>query len=503
MGQLNPNRAGLMQRRSFRRLAQFVVLTMVVWGLVLIGFDRTPALAEQPRHYTELEFPPLPELQIPDYEQFELANGLTVYLMEDHELPLVGGTFLVHTGDRLDPPDKVGLATIVGGVMRSGGSDRFPADELNAFLEQRAASIESGISLTYGSARFNALIEDLPTVFERFTDVVRNPAFPPDKIDLLKQQLRGVIARRNDNPDAIANREFDKLIYGESSPYARTMEYQTLDNITREDVLAFHQRYFHPNNMLLGLVGDFDAAEMRSLVEATLGDWTAGPDLEPTEALPPVTQAKEGGVYVVDKPQLTQSSVMIGHLGGTADSPDYAALTVMNRVLNGLGGRLLNEVRSRQGLAYSAYAVWSAPYDYPGMFIAGGQTRSETTVPFVEATLSEIEKIRREPITADELAQAQDSVINSFVFNFQSPGQTLVRVLNYDFFDYPKDFIFQYRHAVEATTAESVQKAAETHLDPEKLVTLIVGNTTEIQPPLTVLDAGDTVIPLDVTIPSP
>ncbi|MEB3211454.1 MAG: insulinase family protein, partial [Leptolyngbyaceae bacterium] len=209
------------------RWIRFISLMLIVLGLLTAGMDRKPAWAQEALHYTELEFPPLPELTIPDYERFQLENGLTVYLMEDHELPLVGGQLLVHTGDRLEPADEVGLATIVGEGMRLGGSTEFPADDLNEFLEQRAASIESGIDTTSGSVSFNTLISDLPDVFERFVSVAHYPAFPDDKLELIKNQIRGSIARRNDDPGSIAQREFNKLIYGADSPYARTAEYAT------------------------------------------------------------------------------------------------------------------------------------------------------------------------------------------------------------------------------------------------------------------------------------
>jgi zinc protease len=490
------------------RWLRFVSLTLVVLGLLTIGIDRKPALAQEALHYTELEFPPLPELTIPEYERFQLENGLTVYLMEDHELPLVGGELMVHTGDRLEPDDKVGLTTIVGSGMRLGGSTDFPADSLNEFLEQRAASIESSIGSTSGSVSFSSLKADLPEVFERFVSVAHHPVFPEDKIALLKSQIEGGIARRNDDPGDIARREFNKLIYGAASPYARTAEYSTLANITRTDVVAFHQQYFQPSNMMLSVYGDFDSADMRSLIESTFRSWQDLPDTAPMpfpspDTLAPVTQQTQGGVFFVDQPQLTQSSVLFGHLGGQLDNPDYPALTVMNQVLNGLGGRLLNEVRSRQGLAYSVYAFWVARYDYPGIFIAGGETRSDATVPFVESTIEEIEAIQQAPITEAELAQAKDSVMNSFVFNFQSPSQVLSRVTTYDFYDYPEDFIFQYRRAVEATTVKDIQRVAKAYLKPEKLVILVVGNDEAIAPPLSALTNGKDVVTLDVSIPEP
>jgi zinc protease len=459
-----------------------------------------PAIAETPKHYTELKFSPPPEIRVPDYTRFQLKNGMTVYLMEDHELPLVSGTAIVRTGDRFEPANQIGLGELTGTVMRSGGTQKRTADQLNQLLEQRAAVIETGISTTAGSAGFNTLTEDLPEVFDLFAEVIQQPAFAPDKLAIAKVQLQGGIARRNDDPNGIVGREFQKLIYGNESPYARTVEYSTIANISRNDLIQFYQRSFRPNQILLGIVGDFDPKQMRSSIEAKFGTWNPQIQAIPTQ-LPPVSQAKQGGIFFVNQPQLNQSYIEMGHLGGQLNSPDYPALSVMEDVLSGFGRRLFNEVRSRQGLAYSVGASWSAQFDHPGVFIASGETRSQATVPFIQSVQKEIDRIRKEPISADELAFAKDTVLNSFIFNFQDPGQTLSRLLRYEYYGYPKNFIFQYRKAVEATTIADVQKAAQKYLQPEKLVTLVVGNEKEIQPSLSSL--GQPVTAIDITIPKP
>ncbi|GAB4147762.1 MAG: pitrilysin family protein [Cyanobacteria bacterium J069] len=488
----------VLRLKWLRRLAWGAIAPLLLLGLWLVP---SPVRAAPALHYDQLTFPPLPPVQLPNYTQFELDNGLIVYLVEDHELPLVSGTASFRVGGRWEPADKVGLSGITGEVMRSGGTQIHPADDLNALLERRAAYVETGIGSAVGNASFYALSEDLSEVFGLFAEVIRQPAFAPDKLALVKSQRRGFIARRNDDPDDIARREFYKLIYGAQSPYARTTEYATLDSIQRDDVIAYHRTYFHPNNMLLGIVGDFDSAQMRSLIEAQFGDWQRNPELDNPEfdPLPPVAQAQSGGIFLIDQPQLTQSSVLIGHLGGQLTDPDYAPMTVLNDVLNGFGGRLVNEVRSRQGLAYVVYAYWSPQFDYPGLFVGGGQTRSDATVPFIQSLQSEIEKVRTTLVSEDELKQAKDSALNAFVFNFETPGQTLSRLLRYEYYGYPKDFIFQYQKQVEATTAADILRAAQTYLQPDKLVTLVVGNAAAIQPPLTTL--GSTPQPIDITIP--
>lgn len=478
-----------------------ILMIFLVFMLVFLS----PVKAEQAKHYTDLKLPPLPEIKIPEYTRYQLDNGLTVFLMEDHELPLVSGQALIKTGDRLEPASQVGLAGIMGEVMRSGGTKIHPADQLNELLEFRAAAVESSVDNDIGSVSFSSLTEDLPEVFGLFVEVLREPIFPQDKIDLAKNQRRGMIARRNDDPNQISLREFQKLIYGSESPYARTLEYHHLDNISRQDLVKFYQTYFHPNNIILGIVGDFNPTEMRSLIQKYLGDWKPSPKVATINQSPPVlvNPAKPGGVFFVNQPQLTQSYVQMGHLGGQLNSPDHTALSVLNGVLNGFGGRMFNKVRSAKGLAYSIYAYWSPRFDYPGIFLAGGQTRSEATVPFIQAILSEIAQIRREPISEDELNYAKDSTLNSFVFNFQSPGQILSRLMRYEYYNYPQDFIFQYQKGVEATTIADVQRVAEKYLQPEQIVTLVVGNEAQIQPPLSSLNPATTVTSIDISIPEP
>lgn len=483
-----------------KNLRQVGWIGLVLVTILLVSIVRTPAASATAKHYTDLEFAPLKEVQLPDYERYQLKNGMVVYLMEDRELPLVSGTAIVKTGQRLEPSEKVGLADLVGTLMRSGGSELHPADRLNQILEAKAALVETSIDSSSGVASFDALSEDLEEVFSLFAEVIRSPAFPQNKLELAKNQQKGAIARRNDDPNDIASREFQKLLYGKDSPYARTVEYATLDNIEREDIINFYLTSFYPDRTILGIVGDFDSTAMKALIEKAFGDWQPAKS-ESAITIPSASQKQKSGVFLVDRPDLTQSNILLGHIGGQLDSPDYPALTVLNGVLNGYGGRLFNNIRARQGLAYSVYGVWSARYDYPGMFIAGGQTRSETTTPLIKSVFSEIDRMRTTLITKEELDYAKESILNSFVFNFQKPEQTLSRLLRYEYFDYPKDFIFQYQKGVKDTEIQDVQRVAQTYLQPEQIITLVVGNGNEIQPPLSSL--GQEVKTVDITIPRP
>ncbi len=482
--------------------SKLFLFVLVIVTCLTVLLSKPPAVVAAAKHYDELTFPPLPEINLPEYSRYQLDNGMTVYLMEDHELPLVGGSAFIKTGSRFEPADQTGLASLTGEMMRSGGTQSHSADELNQLLEQKAASVETSIGGTSGGASFNALSEDLETVFGLFAEVVQEPIFAPEKLAVAKTQARGSISRRNDDPSDILSREFQKLVYGENSPYARTVEYETLSNISREDLIEFHQKYIHPQEMILGIYGDFDSEQMRLLIADLFGDWNP-PMTAKNPSLPTVSQAKTGGIFFVEQPQLNQSYIQLGHLGGELNNPDYPELSVMNGVLNGFGGRLFNNVRSRQGLAYSVYGYWGVNYDYPGVFRAGGQTRSDATVPLIQSVLSEIKKIQNQPITPEELSYAKESTLNSFIFNFASPDQTLSRLMRYEYYGYPADFIFQYRNEVEATTIADVQRVAKQYLKPDNLVTLVVGNQSNIEPPLTSLGDSPKITAIDITIPEP
>jgi zinc protease len=332
--------------------------------------------------------------------------------------------------------------------------------------------------------------------------VIQQPAFTSEKVDLIKSQYRGSIARRNNDPDDVTTREFRKLIYGDESPFARMVEYSDIDNISRDDVVDFYQTAIQPRGTILGISGDFDAAQMKALIEEFFADWSPSVRAKANVEVPQVKQ-QTNGLYVVDQPQLTQSYIHIGHLGGRLDSPDHAPMVILNEVLNGFGGRLFNDIRSRQGLAYVVYAFWSPRYDYPGLFIGGGQTRSDATVPFIKTMYKEIQRVRQEPITAEELQYAKDAVLNSFVFNFATPEQTLSRLIRYEYYGYPSDFVFKFQKAVESATIEQVLDAAQRNLKPSDLVTIVVGNIEAIDPSLGTLAEEVKITPIDITIPEP
>jgi zinc protease len=479
-----------------KRLACFV-LTVAVWA-------QTPA-AVQPRTVRpavpavkDLKFPPLRAIQIPNVESVTLPNGMKFYLLEDHELPIVNGTARVRTGNLFDPPEKIGVATITGMVMRTGGTRAKTGDQLDQELENIAASVESRIDETSGTVSFTALKENTDEVLSAFRDVLTEPQFRQDKIDLAKSQLSSGISRRNDDAHGVTQREFSDILYGRDTPYGWRMEYATIDRIGRDDLESFYRRYFFPANIMLAVWGDFNAAGMKTKIEDLLSAWKV--TAPPVPSFPAVRNAAAPGAHLAVKTDVTQTFFAIGQLGGDLRDKDYPALEVMSDILGGgFRSRLFQRVRTRMGNAYEISADWGATYDHPGLFEISGSTKSASTLETIRAIQEEVEKMRTSEVTDDELNTAKQTALNSLVFAFDTKAKTLGRVLNYEYYGYPKDFIQQYQKALEAVTKADVLRVAKERLKPSAFTLVTTGNPKDFGKPLESL--GGPVTTIDLTIP--
>ncbi len=441
-------------------------------------------------------YPPLNPIVMPRVEQAELPNGLKLFLVEDHEFPTINLWILVRTGSVFDPPSKVGLAAITGSVLRTGGTKNRTGDEIDRQLDTLAASISTGISSDMGYLSVSALRENFDQALEILAEMLTEPAFSEDKIELARIQQRTAIARRNDNVRGIASREFNKLIYGKDSPYARQTEYATIQAVTREDIVAFYNAWFHPNNAWLGVCGDFDSKEMIARVSAALGKWPRG-KLSP-EPWPEVKYQEKYSVNLIDKPDVNQSNIILGHIGGLMNHPDYPALTIMNQILS--FERLFKRIRTDEGLAYNVWGSYGAGYVRPGVFSCGAQTKSESTVYAVEIMLKELKRIMEEEVSDDELARAKDGYLNSYVFNFETRSQIVDRMVAFAYYGYPLDFIEQIKSRIEKVTKADVLRVARAHLRPDKVQILVVGKKEDFDKPLSTLGG---VHVIDIAIPPP
>ena len=470
-------------------------ITLISLGLLCSAL----ATAQVVPSYKDLKYPPLPQVKIPPTEQVTLSNGLRVFLLEDHELPLVRGLALVRTGNLFDPSEKRGLSNITAEVIRSGGTKSKTGDQIDEQLESMAASIESNMDETSASLSFSTLKDNADAVLAILGDVVSDPEFRQDKIDLALTQTRSAISRRNDDASSIPDRELDSIVYGRDTPYGWQVEYEHLNRIKRDDLIQFYKRYYFPKNIMLAVYGDFKAAEMKEKLEKIFGSWKAEqPDVP---AFPQVSAKPAPGVYLAQKEDVTQTFFSIGHLGGTLRDKDYAALEVAANILGqGFTSRLVREIRTKLGYAYNVGASWSANYNHPGLFDISGSTKSASTIETLQAIGNEIDKIRTAPVTAQELETAKQAALNSFVFYFDSPAKTLNRVMRYEYFGYPKDFLFEYQKAIAAVTVADVKRVAAERFRPENMSIVVAGNPKDFGKPLTTL--GKVTI-IDLTIPEP
>ncbi len=470
-----------------------------IFGALVLVLILVRVLSAQVKMVNQLQYPPLPKFDIPQPARVVLENGLVVILIEDHELPIIDVSARIHTGSRLEPAKKIGLASLTGSVMRTGGTRNMSGDKLDDYLEGKAARIETSIGKELGSVEMGCLKADFEEVLEVFAQVLRYPVFDKEKLRIAKNQVFASIARQNDNPRRILFREFGKLIYGKDSPYARTEIYATINAIQREDLEAWHAQYFHPNRIILGLVGDFDTPEVVNRIRRIFGDWPKGSP--PQKVKITYQQEVEPAVYYVEKSDMTQSNIIMGHLGIVRSNPDYYAVEVMNQVLSGsFASRLFSNVRSQKGLAYAVRGRVRAGWDHQETFQMWMTTKTETTGLGIEALLEEAHNLTRVPPTVEEVRKAKASILNSFIFNSDSTRKILNQQLTYEYYGYPLDWLSLYRIGIENVTVEEVCQAAADYVHPQRFTLLVVGPSEGRDKPLT--EYG-TVIRLDITIPEP
>ena len=472
-----------MNRRSF-----------LLAGLMLAWW---PQLSAQ-TSWQQIPIPALPAFHPQEPKRIQLSNGMVIFLQEDHELPLIDGLARIRGGSRSEPAAKAGLTDIYGEVWRTGGTGTQTGDQLDDFLEIRAARVESANAPDSTMLSWSCLKNDFEAVFKVFNDLLRNPEFRQDKIDLAKGEAFDAISRRNDDVSGIAAREMTKLAYGADNPYARVPEFATVAAITREDLIAWHKAQIQPNNIILGIVGDFDPAQMEAKLRQAFGDWPKGPAWQEKKI---DFQPAKPGYYLVPKEDVNQSSIRMVKLGTLRSNPDYFAIQVFNDAFGGgFQSRLFRNIRTARGLAYGVGGGIGTAFDHPGILQIAMGTKSGSTVEAIQALYEEIDNLKTHPLTESEIKDAKDSILNSFVFNFDSPDKVLRERMAYEFYGYPADFLEKYRAGIEKVQTADVARVAEEYLHRDQLAVLVVGNTKEFDKPLSSLGPVTT---LDISIPPP
>ena len=473
-------------------------LAMLLIAVASIFASASQATA-QADTWQQIQIPSLPSFKPPQPKRVELKNGMVIFLQEDHELPLIDGTARIRGGSVNEPAGKVGLVDMYGEVWRTGGTKTQTGDQLDDFLEVRAAKVETGGGPDSTTISWSCLKGDLDDVFKAFVDVLQNPEFRADKLDIAQKEEFDGISRRNDDVGEIAHRESVKLGYGPNNPYARVPEYATVALVTRQDLIDWHGKYVHPNNIILGVSGDFDSAAMEARLRAAFDSWPKGP------AAPRKIDVKyspaPSAYYLVSKEDVNQSNIHMVGLGTTRDNPDYYAISVFNEAFGGgFSSRLFNDIRTKRGLAYSVGGGIGTNFGHPGILQVTIGTKSQSTIEAIQAATEDIENLSKQPITDDEIQRAKDAILNAFIFRLDSPDKILAERMTYEYYGYPPDWLDKFQEEVKKVAAADVNRVASKYLHRDQMAVLVVGNPKEFEKPLSSLGP---VKNIDITIPPP
>ncbi len=443
--------------------------------VVAAALSSATTLAQIPDHPSQLAFRPLsfapPKAQ--DY-RVVLSNGMIVYIAEDHTLPTVEMGAIVRTGSLYDPKGKEGLARMAGDVLRTGGTKNISGDDLDERLAFLGAAIRSNIGTTSGNASMSCLARHTDEVLGLFADMLMNPIFAEDKIRLWKDQAIEALKTKNDQPRAVLEREFRKLLYGDH-PLVWEESKASLEGISRADLLEFHRTYYVPNNIILAVAGDFQRQEMLDKLEKAFAGWQ--PRKVTLPRVPEVKAKNRPGVFMIQK-QINQGYVNVGHFGIKDTNPDVFAINVMNFILGGgsFTSRITSKVRSDEGLAYNTGSRFANEHLFPGTFYGYVQTKSQTVHYAISLILKEFKRIREEVVTDQEMETAKNFFLDSFPDRFSTAIGTMNTFASLEYDGFPLDYYDTYCDKIRAVTKQDVLRVAKKYIKPNEMSIMVVGD---------------------------
>lgn len=467
-------------QRKYSELMGYLFICLAM--LAFSGCATVSPVSTLPVHPTELNYETL-NFNPPKPQRLELDNGLVLYLMEDHQIPLIDGYMMVKSGAIYEPFEKRGLASMTGNVMRTGGTLTMTGDELDEELEFLAASVETGIGRETGSAGFSCLKKDIDRVLEIFSEVILHPEFREDKIELTRNRMLEAVRRRNDDPSQIASREFSFLVYGEKNPWAWVSEVETVNAIARKDLVDFHKRSFRPDSAILAISGDFDSEEMTNKIREVFADWKSTPDtFDPPEEI--TDEALSSGLYMIEK-DIAQANIRIGHLGISRHSPERFPVILLNFVLGagGFNSRLMQTIRSDLGLAYSVWGRIGHGTD-KGIFSMGAETKASSTKLAITSMVDIAKDLRMELVSDKEIERAKESLSNQFVFLYDSKNKIVRQYAELEYYGYSEDYLDNYLDKLQSVTKQDILNAAKECIHPDSIIVLAVGNPALLELPV-------------------
>lgn len=470
--------------------SNFIRSGLLLVAALLITIPST-ALAQNPFSkwvFSDIEFnPPVPE-------RFVLSNGLTVHFLPDNQLPVVTMSAIIRAGEAQVPAELSGLGAIVGDAIVTGGTKSRTPDQIDEELEVLGIRWNGSVGMDAAEFSMQCLSKDYDTALKLLADLLINPGFEQSRLQLSIDNTLEDLRRQNDSPGRIIRREFNRIVYGDH-PYGLTPTEKTVSAINRQDVEAFYRSYFFPNSTILAISGDLETETVKASLEKAFASWNRG---EATAQEIPDPTPPAPGVYQIDK-DISQTNLRFGHLGIDRYNPDRHAVRLLNHILGGGGftSRMVGKVRSDSGWAYSVGTAFTTPAK-AGVFLASCQTKTEATTKALALMQWVIEDLRANGIREDELTTAKESIINSDVFNFDTPVEVVESYAWQEFHGYPADQMKRDIEAVRAVTRADVEAAARKYLDPSRYVIVAVGKIAAFDAPLSKFGTVQT-ITLDPT----
>jgi len=412
---------------------------------------------------------------IPEIHRATLPNGLTLLGVEYDRVPWLSLTFMAKRGAEADPPGKGGVADWTAEFLTLGTQKRSQL-QLAADIEARGAALSARGGWDATLVNLEGLAEDLPELMATMGEIVQTPAFPLEEFPLLQERRRAELAHLLDDPRELANRRFTKLFFGDA-PYGHPTpgDLESVEAISLQDLQDFYRQQFTPQESTLVVVGMASFIRMQEEVEKAWASWSNG-----GPAGPPYTESPERlcspGIYLLDRPDLTQSEIRMGHLGLPRSHPDYYPLRLVNYILGegGFSSRLMTRIRSDLGCTYGI----RSSFNYrraPGPFVISTFTPAAQTGLVVKEIKAVMQEVRERGITAQELAEAQSYYVGHFPLGLETPRGIGSRVVSMDLYNLGLDYLHRYRERIQEVTLTSAQEAARKHLHPEALVALVVG----------------------------
>jgi predicted Zn-dependent peptidase len=425
-----------------------------------------------------------PSLHVPTWTHAKLSNGAELVVVEKHDLPLVSLTIdFVGGATSYEPAGKTGVAAFTAAMMSEGTKTR-TADQLSDAQQLLGTGIAASVGAESGVIRFTSLKDKFEPALALLADMMLNSTYPDSSLERLRGRSVVALTQQKDQPNAIANKVFSKVLYGDDHPYGRVLSEGTVKAITRADVVAFASSYFKPGRAVITVAGDVNPKTIRAVVEKTLAAWPAGGD-RPSFSYPPAPAPKSRTIYLVDKPKAAQSVFALGEPGPARNTPDYYALSVMNNILGVLFQSRLNaDIREAKGYSYGVRSSFAFGRG-PGAFNAGGGIVSAKTDSALIEFMKQLRGVQGEiPFTDDEMKQGKESLVQSLPGRFASVNNIGAAISNIYTQDLPESYYKDFAKNIDAVTTDDLVRVAKKYIDLDHINLLIVGDRASIEGPL-------------------